>query len=523
MAYENTARVITIPATEQPEAIVLRVAAYCRVSSSSDEQLNSFAAQNRYYTELISGNENWKLVDIYADEGITGTSIEKREDFKRMILDCERGLIDIILVKSISRFARNTTECLETVRMLKAHGISVFFEKENIDTGKVSGEMLTAVFASLAQAESESISKNMRWSYQKRMEAGTFVPSSMPYGYNLVDGIITINEREAKNVQMIYEMYLSGISKRSIAQALNDKGIRTRSGQSWSFSSIMYILTNEKYTGNSIWQKTYQTDSLPREQKKNRGERSKYFAKNTHPAIITQGTYDLAQKMRNTRMEARNATGTPTKCGLTFNRILLCGECNSTFRSRFDKGKMYWLCNKHANLANDCRVQPIPEQGILNAFIRLYYKLKRKPEILESLLKNLIALRNSKMLWSTDVIELNKQISDTLSQNQMLTTLKQQGLVDPDIFISKSNELSKQLRELKLKKEALLNSESDDCIAQTRQLIDVISDAPEFINEFDDELFNELVDKIIVESNTSLIFRLKNGLELRETIERSSR
>lgn len=134
MAYENTARVITIPATEQPEAIVLRVAAYCRVSSSSEEQLNSFAAQNRYYTELISGNENWKLVDIYADEGITGTFIEKRKDFKRMIHDCERGLIDRILVKSISRLARNTTECLETVRMLKAHGISVFFEKEYIST-----------------------------------------------------------------------------------------------------------------------------------------------------------------------------------------------------------------------------------------------------------------------------------------------------------------------------------------------------------------------------------------------------
>ena len=149
MAQENTARVITIAATEQPQDIRLRVAAYARVSSSSDEQLNSFAAQNRYYTELISGKDNWQLVDIYADEGITGTSIEKRDDFKRMLRDCERGLIDRILVKSISRFARNTTECLETVRSLKARGVSVYFEKEGIDTGKVSGEMLTAVFASL--------------------------------------------------------------------------------------------------------------------------------------------------------------------------------------------------------------------------------------------------------------------------------------------------------------------------------------------------------------------------------------
>ena len=181
MAQKNTARVITIAATEQPQDIRLRVAAYARVSSSSDEQLNSFAAQNRYYTELISSKDNWQLVDIYADEGITGTSIEKRDDFKRMLRDCERGLIDRILVKSISRFARNTTECLETVRSLKARGVSVYFEKEGIDTSKVSGEMLTAVFASLAQAESESISKNMRWSNQKRMQMGTFVPTHLPY------------------------------------------------------------------------------------------------------------------------------------------------------------------------------------------------------------------------------------------------------------------------------------------------------------------------------------------------------
>lgn len=171
-----------------------------------------------------------------------------------------------------------------------------------------------------------------------------------------------------------------------------------------------------------------------------------------------------------------------------------------------------------------CTTPHISELDIENEFCRLYYKLRRDGcAVLKKLSDNLIALRNSKMLWSADVIELNKQISDTLSQNQMLATLKQQGLVDPNIFISKSNELSKQLRELKLKKEALLNSESDDCIARTRQLIDVINDAPEFIDEFDDEMFGELVDKVIVESNISLVFRLKNGLELREAVERSKR
>lgn len=225
MAQKNTARVITIAATEQPQDIRLRVAAYARVSSSSDEQLNSFAAQNRYYTELISGKDNWQLVDIYADEGITGTSIEKRDDFKRMLRDCERGLIDRILVKSISRFARNTTECLETVRSLKARGISVYFEKEGIDTGKVSGEMLTAVFASLAQAESESISKNMRWSYQKRMQMGTFIPTHLPYGYCRFDCKI----------------------------AIVDQPVSYDGDKAWNKNMIARILGDRRYVGTDVY------------------------------------------------------------------------------------------------------------------------------------------------------------------------------------------------------------------------------------------------------------------------------
>ena len=244
MTQENTARVITIAATEQPQNIQLRVAAYARVSSSSDEQLNSFAAQNRYYTELISGKDNWQLVDIYADEGITGTSIEKRDDFKRMLRDCERGLIDKILVKSISRFARNTTECLETVRSLKARGVSVYFEKEGIDTGKVSGEMLTAVFASLAQAESESISKNVKWGIGKRMRDGTFNTCCAPVGFHLENGKLAVVEEARHVIAKIYEDYLNGLNSREIAAALNRENMIDRR---WSRELVDYILTNERY------------------------------------------------------------------------------------------------------------------------------------------------------------------------------------------------------------------------------------------------------------------------------------
>ena len=187
LALEQKDRVIIIPAQDEITARKLRVAAYARVSSSSEDQLNSYRAQNQYYSELISNNPDWEMVDIYADSGITGTSVDKREDFKRMMADCRKGKIDRILVKSISRFARNTKDCLAAVRELKELGVSVLFEEQGIDTARVSSEMVTAIMASLAQKQSESISGNVQWGYQKRMQDGTFIPPFLPYGYKTVD------------------------------------------------------------------------------------------------------------------------------------------------------------------------------------------------------------------------------------------------------------------------------------------------------------------------------------------------
>lgn len=197
LALEQKNRVIIIPAHDEIVARKLRVAAYARVSSSSEDQLNSYRAQNQYYSELISNNPDWEMVDIYADSGITGTSVDKREDFKRMMADCRKGKIDRILVKSISRFARNTKDCLAAVRELKELGVSVLFEEQGIDTARVSSEMVTAIMASLAQKQSESISGNVKWGVQKRMQDGTFIPSYLPYGYRLVNKQIQINDAEA--------------------------------------------------------------------------------------------------------------------------------------------------------------------------------------------------------------------------------------------------------------------------------------------------------------------------------------
>lgn len=519
---EKQHRVITIDATQRSQNIKLRVAAYARVSSSSEDQLNSFAAQTRYYTTLIGSRENWSMVDVYADEGITGTSAEKRDDFQRLLADCRRGLVDRVLVKSISRFARNTKECLEAIRELKTLGISVYFEKENIDTAKMSGEMMTAMFASIAQAESESISGNMRWSYQKRMQSGKFNTCKNPFGYRLVDGELVIYEPEAKIVREIFNRYLAGESRTEIAEHITSLGIETRDGKAvWHHSTISYILQNERYVGDAILQKRYSTDTLPRQRKRNNGERDQYFVAGSNPPIVTREVFDAVQILSQQR--AVIAKNSPPQIS-AFTKKAYCGNCGTRLRRKTNRDKIYWACVAHDRNKDACSVTPVLESEVQIAFLRLYYKLKQHGQpILSQMVDSLQTIRDRRMLWSLDIIELNKEISELSSQNQMLTTLKQQGLIDPDIFISQSDELTEQLRAAKLKKERLLSVEGDHTIAQTQELMDVLEEGPDFLDTFDAELFGELVDRIIVESNEQIRFRLNNGLELTESIERTVR
>ena len=521
-ALAGQPRVIKIEAAEKPENARLRVAAYTRVSSDSDDQLNSFAAQNRYYAALISGKAEWRMVDIYADEGITGTSAAKREDFQRMMADCRRGLIDQILVKSISRFARNTKDCLEAVRELKELGVNVRFEREGIDTANVSSELITAIYAAFAQKESESISGNMRWSYQRRMEAGTFLPSSMAYGYKLVGRKIEIDADAALVVCRIFQWYLNGVNRTAIAKKLNEEGISSGQCKKWHDASVRYILTNEKYTGDSLWQKTYTSDTLPTTRHKNKGEHEQYYAVGTHPPIIPREIFDQAQNLlqkRETDYRKRNCPGSHPLTGK-----IVCGCCGSTFRRKEYRGEIRWACMGHERSGKDCPITPITGKTIYEAFCRLYYKLKHQSlPILEQMLETLRTIRDRRLLWSEDIVSLNKKISELSSQNQTLAFLKQNGLVDPDIFISKSNELTRQLRQAKLDKEKLMAAEGDATAQRTRELIALLEDGPDFLDRPDTELCGALVAEIIVESNDTLRFRLHNGLELRESIERTVR
>ncbi len=519
---ERPSRVITIEATERLQTRRLRVAAYARVSSNSEDQENSFAAQNTYYTALLTSTPEWEMVDIYADEGITGTSAEKRNDFQRLMADCRRGLIDRIVVKSISRFARNTMECLEAIRELKTMGVSVFFEEQGIDTAEMSSEMVTAVHASFAQTESVNISKNMKWGCQKRMQMGSFVPSHQPYGYHLKDGRIQIDPIQAEHIQSTFSLYLEGKNTQEIADYLNQQMTMHPELEAirWTCYRVARTLRNEKYIGDSLWQKSFHTDSLPRKELKNRGQQPQYYAEGTHPAIIEKDVFDRVQTLLAQRNKHRISA--QERQISTFQAKLICEHCGSLLRCRTVNGKTYRACRTHDAGQDRCSLKLILETEFEQAFLRLYYNLKHHP-ILQQMLSDLRTIRERRLLWREDVVELNKQISELTSQNQMLAELKKQGLIDPDIFIAQTNELAQQLRETKLRKERLLSSISDPSITTTQELLAVLEKSPDFLDSFDPELFGELVDQIIVEDNENIRFRLKNGLELPETIERTVR
>lgn len=506
-------RVITIPATSQENQRKLRVAAYARVSSNSEDQKHSFAAQNAYYSKLITDNPDWELADVYADKGITGTSVEKREDFLRMMEDCRKGRIDRILVKSSSRFARNAKESLEAVRELKALGVSVYFEEQNIDTAQASGEILTAMFAALAQRESEAISERMRWSYQMRMQKGEFNTCQAPLGFRLNGRALEIIPEEAKIVRRIFVEYLSGNNSREIARELNKDNTL---GLIWNHKTIDYILQNERYAGNALLQKRYASNTLPSKMIYNHGERPQYFVSDINDTIVPKEVFDKAQTLR----KERNVLQGQVHSKMSSRMRCACG---SRIRAKRIHSLWYWVCCRHDE-ERTCSLMPIQEMQVEQAFLRLYFKLKHHGvEILTQLISDLRTARSGSLLWSEDIVELNKQISDNASQERLLAQLKQQGVVDPDIFISRSNLLAERRRELKLQKERILRAEEDHTIQRTQELMDVVKSGPDWLEAFDEELFSELVESIIVVDNESLRFRLINGLEVTEAIERTKR
>lgn len=519
---QEAPQIIVIDPIQQLRSNKLRVAAYARVSSDSDDQENSFAAQVKAYTTLIHGHEDWEMVDMYADEGITGLRMDKREDFLRLLRDCRRGKIDRILTKSVSRFSRNTRDCLSTVRELKTLGVSVYFEKENIDTATMTDELIFTFFAGNAQNESLSISGNMRWSYEHRMKSGKFITCKAPFGYRLIEGRLEVHEQEAEIVRYVFEGYLNGKSKDELAQELTALGHPTRDGkEKWRYATIDYMLKNERYMGDAVLQKRYTTVSLPFQKKRNNGERDKYYFKNSHPPIISPEVFEQVQQLNQSR-------SLPTMFKRTEHPLkqrIRCGVCGSSFKKKTCNGKTYWVCRNHNNNKSGCPVTQIPEPEINEAFLRLYHKLKTNyPIILTQMLEQLQSLKRNRNLSNSQIAEINQRIAELTEQNHVLSGLKSRCIIDSALFLSQSNELNRQIRVLKAEKNKLMEKDEDDnTIVETRCLITALENGPEQISEFDETLFDSIVELVIAESSECLKFRLINGLELAETLERTVR
>lgn len=282
----------------------LRVAAYCRVSTDSDEQLVSLEAQKSHYETYIKANPEWEYVGLYYDEGISGTKKENRSELLRMLSDCENKKIDLIITKSISRFARNTTDCLEMVRKLIGLGVHIYFEKENINTGSMESELMLSILSGLAESESISISENTKWAIQRRFQNGTFKISYPPYGYQNNDGQMIVNPKQAEVVKYIFAEVLSGKGTQKVANDLNQKGIPSKRGGRWTATTIRGILTNEKYTGDVILQKTYTDSHFNRHT--NYGEKDMYLVENHHEAIISHEDFKAVDAVLNQRAKEKS-------------------------------------------------------------------------------------------------------------------------------------------------------------------------------------------------------------------------
>ena len=517
---DTVADVTMIPACVKSREIT-RTAAYARVSSDSKDQLNSFTAQIKYYTELLQNSQDSVLVDIYADEGISGTYDRNRDEFLRLMHDCRKGKIDRILTKSISRFARNTKDCLEAVRELKRLGISIYFEKENIDTAEISSEMLLTLYSTISQEESMSISGNCRMGIMKRMSDASYVPNAVPYGYRKIDGRFVIHEQEADIVRRIFNDYLNGIGLTELTEKLNSEKIPKGDNSKWTYRSISYILSNEKYLGDSRYHKWYNTDELPFRSRENHGEREMIYAFDTHDGIIEKDVFDSVQKILKKRGAFNIGKATDNS---SLRKKIFCNNCGVTFKRRNLRGTLRWVCRNHDISADRCCIHPIPETEICNAFIRLQNKLSANCEhILVPMLKQLRELSDKNTSGNIHITGIRKEIAAVKEQLHLMSDLKLQGILDTAYFTAHSGQLERKLMILQNELHSLLCDDEDDETISGIKLLTSIFERSEPIKEFDDILFGQIVEKKTVISDTELRFVLSGGVEFAEQIQRKGR
>lgn len=502
------------PDIEQPRK---RVAAYARVSTDSEEQLSSYEAQVEFYTRYIKGNPGWEFVDVYTDEGISGTNIRKREGFNRMVNDALNGKIDLILTKSISRFARNTVDTLTTVRTLKDHKVEVYFEKENIYTFDAKGEVMLTIMGSLAQEESRSISENVTWGKRRSMEEGKF---SLAYKHFLgyekgENGLPKIVEHEAKIIREIYQLFLGGSTARSIADYLTLRQIPTPRGRKkWSTSTIMSILQNEKYKGDALLQKTYTADFLTKKVKKNCGEVPQYYIENSHPAIIDAETFDLVQK----EIERRKPHRYQLHRSSPLNAKIICGECGGFYgrkvwHSNSKYRKSVWQCNHKFDNESHCSTPNLNEYEIKNAFVIAFNQM------LDDKAEHLTRLEEIQKELS-DTSSLDKQLKAATSEHARLLAELRRYMEENTRQIQDQTEYNRRFSEMDTacqKQEGIIAQLKKQLIdqhthkEQAARFLRILTECRNPIKEFDTDFWSAMIENVTVSQDKTLSFRFYDG------------
>ena len=533
---KTTPTVICIPA--KPEAVraskrQLRVAAYCRVSTDDEEQLTSYEAQKNYYTDKIMTNKEWTMAGIFADEGITGTSARKRPEFLRMIRQCKQGKIDIVLTKSISRFARNTVDCLNYVRALKEFGIAVIFEKENMNTLEVDSEILITMLGAFAQSESESISANVRWGIRQAMKEGkATIQYKYLYGYRKGDdGKPEIIPDQAEVVRKIYDLFLSGTPVRGIQEYLNANSVPNINGEpKWARSAIDSILTNEKYCGDVLLQKTYIDDCINKKVKKNTGQLPMYLVQNHHEGIISRETFDAAQA----ELARRSAGKSPSKKNAPTGRSrysskyalsdrLYCGECGTryqrcTWRNRDGSKRVVWRCVSRVDYGSKyCHNSPTLDEEPLHRSIlaAINSAVKDKGNIvynLKSAMEKELAPAAGQQLSLSEIDNRLEQLNAEFSK--VLAEASESG--DQTAYSDRFREIMQKQTTLKAQRDEIqrMLAESGKAAAHIEQCREAAETTPSAITEWDDALIRQVVESVTVETGSEIIVALKSGASI---------
>lgn len=338
---------IKIISKEKQMPKLVKVAAYARVSSDKDAMLHSLSSQVSYFSKMIQSHDSWKYVGVYSDEGMTGTKI-KRDGFQRMIRDAKAGKIDIIVTKSLSRFARNTVDCLKTIREMKAINVDIFFEEQNIHTLSANGEFLISLLAGYAQEESRQCSENTLWRVRKNFKEGKPYGGSSMLGYKLEKGRFTVVPEEAEIVRKIFDLYLAGNGFCKIARILTNEGIKSYTGKAWNKSTLGEIISNVTYTGNLYLQKTYRENHMTKKTMRNKGEKPLYIVEGNHEPIISQEIFDKAQEIRKAKAVGKN--GKRNGPAYPFTGLIYCGECGHLFKHKVTKYYESWCCSQYDEL-----------------------------------------------------------------------------------------------------------------------------------------------------------------------------